>query len=216
MVNFPKIDSSERQSARDEHVDVGVTHGLGGEMTNDMLLNGFPAQNVALLVTAIGQLDEGLMITDPSATIQFVNAAFTRITGYGAEEAVGQNTRMLKSSSQNPAFYEKLWTTILSGKTWRGELIDRRKNGNLYTEEMSITPVLDASGAITSFIAIKRDVTDRRAAEAALRSSEKRMESVQKILPIGNWELDELATEMRGSDSFLRMFEWTSSVLSHK
>src|ERR1700759_1055258 len=141
MVNLQKID----QAVPNQYDDVTGTRALAEGMTNDMRLNGFSLQNFALLVAAIGQLDEGLLITDSAAIIQFVNPAFSRITGYTAEEAVGQNTRMLKSSSQNPAFYESLWKTILSGKTWRGELINRRKNGNLYAEEMSITPVHDPS-----------------------------------------------------------------------
>ena len=146
------------------------------------------------------------MITDTSATIQYVNPAFTRITLYSAEEAVGQNTRLLKSDRQDPAYYRELWKTILAGEVWQGELINRRKDGTLYTEEMSITPVRDPSGAITNFIAIQQDVTGHRATEAALQSSEKSFEEVQRIAPLGSWELDARMSEFRGSDGFFRIF----------
>ncbi len=146
------------------------------------------------------------MITDTSGTIQYVNPAFTRMTLYGAEEVVGQNTRILKSDRQDPAYYRELWKTILAGEIWHGELINRRKDGTHYTEEMSITPVRDPSGAITNFIAIKQDVTGHRATEAALQSSEKSLEEVQRIAPLGSWELDAGAGEFRGSAGFFRIF----------
>jgi len=102
--------------------------------------------SLTLLATAIGQIGEAIEITDTSATIQYVNPAFTRMTGYSAEKVVGQNTRLLKSDRQDAAYYRELWKTILAGEVWRGELINRRKDGTHYTEQMSITPVRDPSG----------------------------------------------------------------------
>ena len=119
------------------------------------------------LESAIRQTAEGIVITSATGKIQYVNPAFSSLTGYRPDEVIGQNPRLLKSDTQDPAFYENLWKTILAGRVWRGELINRRKDGSLYTEEMSITPVLSASGRTTNFIAIKQDVTERRAAEAA-------------------------------------------------
>jgi PAS domain S-box-containing protein len=168
--------------------------------------------SVTLLASAIGQIGEAVVITDTAATIQYVNAAFTRITGYTVEEAVGQNTRFLKSDRQDPAYYQDLWKTILSGRVWQGEIINRRKDGTHYTEEMSITPVRDPSGAIAHFIAIQQDVTDRRVTEAALQSSVKSLEEVQHIAPLGSWELDFEASEFRGSDGFFRIFDWPPSA----
>jgi len=167
--------------------------------------------SLALLATAIGQIREAIVITDTSGTIQYVNPAFTRITLYGAEEVVGQNTRILKSDRQDAVYYRKLWKAILAGEVWHGELINRRKDGTHYTEEMSITPVRDPSGAITNFIAIKQDVTGHRATEAALQSSEKSLEEVQRIAPLGSWELDAGAAEFRGSAGFFRIFDWIPS-----
>jgi len=122
----------------------------------------------ALLAAAIEQSAEGIIITGASGIIQYVNPAFTRMTGYILEEAIGQNPRLLKSDNQDPAYFEILWKTILGGKVWQGELVNRRKDGTLYTESMTITPVRDSTGAITHFIAIKQDVTARKAAEQAL------------------------------------------------
>jgi PAS domain S-box-containing protein len=118
----------------------------------------------ARLAAAIAQVAEAIVITDHLGTIEYVNAAFTRITGYTAEEAVGRNPRLLKSGSHDAAFYRSLWQAISAGSVWHGDLTNRRKDGRCYLEEMSITPVRDADGRITAYVAIKQDVTATRAA----------------------------------------------------
>ena len=110
---------------------------------------------------------DGIVITDANGTIQYVNPAFCAMTGYAEDEAVGQNTRLLKSGRHGSAFYENLWSTIRSGKVWQGEVSNRRKDGTQYDEEMRIAPVLDSSNDITGYIAIKHDVTGQRAAQRA-------------------------------------------------
>ncbi len=119
------------------------------------------------LVAAVEQAADAVVITDTSGKIQYVNPAFTVLTGYAREEALGKHTRMLKSGRQPMEVYQALWSTILSGRVWSGEVINQRKDGTVYQEEMQITPVEGAQGQIVSFIAIKRDVTERRAAEEA-------------------------------------------------
>jgi PAS domain S-box-containing protein len=119
------------------------------------------------LVAAVEQAADGIVITDIDGKIRYVNPAFTMMTGYSGEEAVGQYTRILKSGRHSVAFYEELWNTIRSGRVWHGAMINRRKDGTFYNEEMRITPVLDANREIVSYIAIKHDVTERRAAEEA-------------------------------------------------
>jgi two-component system sensor histidine kinase/response regulator len=121
------------------------------------------------LAVAIHQVAEGVVITDTDGRIQYVNRSFTLMTGYDSEEVVGQTTSLLKSGRQDPDFYRQLWETIRAGNIWRGQLTNRRKDGSEYTEEMSITPVRNSAGAIARFIAIKQDVTARRAAEGAQR-----------------------------------------------
>jgi PAS domain S-box-containing protein len=122
---------------------------------------------LAGLPAAVEQAAEGIVITDIQGNIEYVNPAFIRMTGYSAAEVIGQNPRILKSGRQDPTFYKDLWQTILAGKVWHGRLSNRRKDGALYTEEMTITPVRDAGGAITQFIAMKQDVTERNRAEEA-------------------------------------------------
>ena len=119
------------------------------------------------LVAAVEQAANGVVITDTNGKIRYVNPAFTAMTGYTSEEARGQSTSILKSGRQSAAFYEDLWNTIRSKRVWHGEIVNRRKDGTLYDEEMRITPVLDPQGEIVSYIAIKQDVTERRAAEEA-------------------------------------------------
>ena len=121
------------------------------------------------LVAAVEQAADGIIITDTCGKIQYVNPAFTAMTGYSSEEALGQHTRILKSGHHSAAFYEELWKTIRCGRIWHGELINRRKDGTFYPEEMRITPVRDSNGEVVSYIAIKQDVTERRAAEEARR-----------------------------------------------
>ena len=121
------------------------------------------------LAAAIEQAAEAVVIAGVDGKIQYVNPAFTSMTGYSREEAIGQNPHLLKSGKQDPAYYKDLWGTILRGQVWHGELINRRKDGKLYSEEMTITPVRDADGAVANYIAIKQDVTARRAAEDAQR-----------------------------------------------
>ncbi len=121
------------------------------------------------LIAAVDQAADGIVITDAGGVIQYVNPAFTALTGYSRDEAVGQNPRFLKSGRQPLSTYQELWSTIQSGQVWSGEVLNRRKDGTLYHEEMRITPVQGSSGEIVSYIAIKRDVTERRAAEDAQR-----------------------------------------------
>jgi len=107
-----------------------------------------------------------VVITDRAGLILWVNPAFTKTTGYSLEEAVGQNSRILKSGKHDREFYHQLWTTILRGEVWRGEMVNRRKDGSLFTEEAIITPVQDERGAITHFVAIKQEITEKKLLEA--------------------------------------------------
>ena len=114
---------------------------------------------------ALDAAANAIMITHRDGTIRWVNRAFSTLTGYSAEEVVGQNPRMLKSGQHGPEFYRRMFETILSKSVWRGEIVNRYKDGRLATEEMTITPVRDQGGEITDFIAIKQDITARKAAE---------------------------------------------------
>ena len=145
---------------------------------------------VDLQVAALEATANAVAITDKAGIVIWVNSAFERLTGYSHEEIVGQSTRLLKSGRNSLALYEEMWRTILGGKIWRGELINRRKDGRLYPEEMTITPVRDGGGEITHFIAIKLDISERRHAEANLRSLTERLSLATATAKLGVWELD--------------------------
>ena len=100
-----------------------------------------------------------IVITDRNGLIQYVNPAFCKSTGYTADEVTGQQTSILNSGLHDAAFYRAIWDTVLEGKAWEGELSNRRKNGSIYPEQMTITPIIEA-GSITHFVAIKRDISD--------------------------------------------------------
>ncbi len=118
---------------------------------------------------ALSSAANAIVITNIDGTIEWANPAYTRLTGYEMAEVIGRNSRILKSGVQGPDFYKALWDTILAGQVWQGELINRRKDGTLYTEEQTITPLRDENGIITHFIAIKQDVTGRKQAESEIR-----------------------------------------------
>jgi len=124
----------------------------------------------ALLIrsTTIEAAAASIFITDRHGIIEYVNPAFSRVTGYSAAEALGRTPSLLKSGLQPAAFYQTLWQTILAGKVWQGEVTNRRKNGEIYVDESIITPVVDEAGQIIRFVAIKQDITARKAAEKAL------------------------------------------------
>ncbi len=101
-----------------------------------------------------------IVITDIKGKIEWVNKAFTNLTGYSKLEAIGKNPRVLKSGKHKTSFYKNLWDTILMGEIWSGSIINKRKNGTFYHEEMTITPIKDSNGKIINFIAIKQDISD--------------------------------------------------------
>lgn len=121
------------------------------------------------LSLAVEQSPVSVMITDPDGVIGYVNRKFSECSGYGREEVVGKTPRILKSGLHAPEVYQSLWCTIKQGKIWAGELCNRKKNGEIYWEAASITPITNAKGEITHFLAIKEDITARRQAERDLR-----------------------------------------------
>ena len=133
-----------------------------------------------LQTTALESAANSIVITNRDGEIQWANSAFTTLTGYSTVEVIGKNPRFLKSGQQDAAYYKNLWDTILSGMAWHGELVNKRKDGMLYTEQMTITPVRDAQGVISHFIAIKQDVSQQRLLEGELRRAMK-MEAIGRL-----------------------------------
>jgi diguanylate cyclase (GGDEF)-like protein/PAS domain S-box-containing protein len=131
-----------------------------------------------LFSRAIEQSANLVIITDRNGTIEYVNPKFVQVTGYTEAEAIGANPRIFKSGRTSREQYERLWRTITGGDEWRGEFRNRRKDGTLYWELTSITPIRDEIGTITHFVAIKEDITRRKAIQSALRASELKYRNV--------------------------------------
>lgn len=131
------------------------------------------------LSQAVAQSANAIVITDTSGAIEYVNPRFEETTGYSAEEARGQNPRILKSGELSREFYKDLWKTISSGKVWQGEFHNKRKDGTLFWEWATIAPVIDENGTITHFIAVKEDITARKAIEEAEREQRSLAEALR-------------------------------------
>ncbi|MBI5772030.1 MAG: PAS domain S-box protein [Verrucomicrobia bacterium] len=121
------------------------------------------------LIRAVEQSPVGIMITDTAGVVEYVNPQFTRATGYALAEIVGQRPRVLKSGVHPDAFYREMWQTILAGREWQGEICNRCKDGALVWENMSVSPVCDEAGRPTHYLAIKEDITERRAVREQIR-----------------------------------------------
>ncbi len=124
------------------------------------------------LTRAVEQSPATVVITDGQGRIEYVNPNFNRLTGYTTEEVLGRNSNILKSHLTPASTYQELWKTLLSGREWRGEFINRKKNGELYWESASISAIKNAAGVITHFIGVKEDISERKKAEEALWKSE--------------------------------------------
>ena len=133
------------------------------------------------LNTAISQLSSSVVITDINGDIVYINPYFTAITGYTEEEVIGKNPRILKSEYTSPEEYKELWDTISSGKTWRGEFINIKKDGTEFWESSIIAPVLDNSGNIINYVALKKDVTDQKRIERQLKSRTKSLRESEEL-----------------------------------
>ena len=150
----------------------------------DLAVRRRSAQQLQLQAAALNAAGTSILITDRQGTILWCNPAFTELTGYTAAEAIGQNPRILKSGKHDVPFYQHLWRRILAGRIWHGEIINKRRDGNLYTQEITITPVRDARGSIAHFIAIEQDITLRNRAEAELRRTRDAAEAANRAKSI--------------------------------
>ena len=148
--------------------------GVGTDITERRRAEG----ELRRLALAVRQSGTGIVITDAAGAIEFVNPKFEAMTGYAFSEVKGKNPRFLKSGAQSREFYRDLWETITAGKAWEGEMQNRKKTGERYWESQHISPVLDGSGRILHFIAVKDDITERKRAESALRASEEELRTI--------------------------------------
>lgn len=142
-------------------------------------------EQMQIFASAVGQTADAVMITDPHGVIEYVNPAFTRITGYTPDEVRGRPPAFLKSGQHDGAFYKRLWDTILGGNVFRDELINRRKDGALFWEQKSIMPLRDGAGRIAHFVATGRDITEQRRTEEEVQLRREQLAHTARVNIIG-------------------------------
>ena len=147
-------------------------------------------ERIRLQASALNAAANGIVITDKSGVIQWVNPALSALTGYSAEEVVGKTPALFNSGRHEEAFYGNIWETILSGKVWHDEIVNAKKDGSEYIEEQIITPVYDRNGEISHFVAIKQDITERKEAELAVRESERNFREIFEHIQSGFIRVD--------------------------
>jgi PAS domain S-box-containing protein/putative nucleotidyltransferase with HDIG domain len=166
---------------RPERLGQAVRNALQQKKQNEQHQRIEEMQN--LLTTALNATANAIVITDIEGTIEWVNPAFSILTGYPSFEAIGKNPRdLVKSGLQPLEFYKQMWETILDGNVWRGELTNRKKDGQLYSEEQTITPVRNSSGQISQFISVKQDITRRKQTEDTFRKLSRVLEQTTEIV----------------------------------
>jgi len=180
----PMVSKEEQEDWPDGHVtwasstklplrdNSGKIIGIVG-ISRDITERKHAEESHARLAKAVEQAAETILITDTDGTIVYGNPAFEKTSGYTCAEALGQNSRLLKSGKQDAEFYRRMWDVLVHGQTWSGHFVNRRKDGTLYEEEATISPVRDAANNVVNYVAVKRDVTREVQLEAQLRQSQK-------------------------------------------
>jgi PAS domain S-box-containing protein len=192
---------------------------MGGKRHNLSIVRDVTRQRrmdeiVRKISVAVEQSPVTIVITDTEGRIEYVNPKFTELTGYSGPEVLGQNPRILKSGEMAAGAYAALWATIRAGEIWKGELHNKKKNGELFWEAATIAPIKDTAGAITNYVAIKEDITGRKRTEQMLQQLnedlENRIRGRTALLEVANAELDafsysvshDLRAPLRGIDGF--------------
>ncbi|MFH0880514.1 MAG: PAS domain S-box protein, partial [Lentisphaerota bacterium] len=149
------------------------------------------------LATAIHQAAEAILITDTDGIIQYVNPAFTQVTGYEAKEILGITPRILKSGKQDPHFYRTMWDTLNNGATWKGHVINKKKTGSFYDADMSVSPIRDSTGRTVSYVSVSRDVTQEMQLSLQLKQAQK-MEAIGRLAGGISHDFNNLLTTILG------------------
>jgi len=181
----------------------GVFQGLVGAAV-DITDHRENSDRLQWLSPAVEQSPASVVITDVDGNIEYVNPRFTQVTGYSAEEVLGRNPRILKSGEMPAESYRKMWQTISSGADWRGEFHNRKKSGELYWEAASLSPIKSPEGAITHYLAVKEDITDRKEAEERIAQTNRQLRQLSTdLLRSQDYERRRIARELHDSTAQL-------------
>jgi PAS domain S-box-containing protein len=161
------------------------------------------------LVVALDQSPAAVLITDLDGRIQYVNHRFTEMTGYSSEEVLGRTPRVLKSGLTPPEVYQRLWSVIRAGEVWRGELCNRRKDGQAYWHSASISPVRDDSGTVIGFVAVQEDITEKRRIFEALAAHEREYRRIVETATEGIWGVDAEHRTIFANERLAQMLGYT-------
>ncbi|WP_348758779.1 PAS domain S-box protein [Candidatus Methylocalor cossyra] len=159
-------------------------------ITRDLTRRKQDEEKLLILSRALDQSPVAIVIIDLDGRIEQVNQGFSRLTGYAADEVIGQNLRLLQTSDSAAAIYRELWDALRTGKEWHGEIQDRKKNGELYWAMETVTPILDGAGRVTRYLALQQDITQWKRDREALQESEQRFRHVAQIVGEWLWEQD--------------------------
>lgn len=158
------------------------------------------------LSTVVEQSANAIIITDTEGNIEYINSKFTEVTGYTSAEVLGKTPRLFKSGKQGRKFYTHLWRTIKAGETWNGLFHNKTKNGSLYWEQTTISPIKNKEGEIINYLSIREDVNSLKEVEKNLLNSNLKLEEAQKIAQLGYWDLDINKNILNWSDEVYKIF----------
>ncbi|MBI9035942.1 MAG: PAS domain S-box protein, partial [Bacteroidales bacterium] len=173
-------------------------------------------ESITKLSTAVKQSPSVIAIADLQGKLEYVNPKFTELTGYTQKEVLGQYSNILKSGEQSSDFYKELWETIRSGKLWRGEFHNKKKNGELFWEAASISPIIDSEGNIINFIKVAEDITERKKVENALKASEEKHKRLIETASEGFWLIDTQNITINVNQSLCDMLGYSKNEMLGK
>lgn len=153
-------------------------------LAEDITLRRQSEEQLRKLSSVVEQSPITVVITDTKGRIEYVNPKFTRLTDYTSEEAIGKNPRILKSGKTSPETYRQLWKTIKSGGEWHGEFCNKKKNGKLYWESASVSPIRNNEGIVTHFVAVKEDITEHKHADEKLAKYQTQLKRLSSALSL--------------------------------
>jgi PAS domain S-box-containing protein len=173
-------------------------------------------EELSKLSSAVERTPDPVVVAGANGTIEYVNPAFEKVTGFSAAEVIGQTPRVLKSGLHPPEFYRGLWDTILAGRPWWGTFVNRRKDGQLYFSEASIAPIFSTQGEITHFVSVERDITERKQAEKKLREFADEISDLYNHAPCGYHSLDPDGVFIRINETALRWLGYSRDEILQK